>query len=79
MRLQSFLDRVEIRRRNFLGKRDFPYDNKIIFQDFQPLVYDSGDYEPALDMAAKMIDYDTFRRETQPRVAFRQSDFRQAL
>jgi carbon-monoxide dehydrogenase large subunit len=61
------MDRVEIRRRNFLGKRDFPYDNKIIFQDFQPLVYDSGDYEPALAMAAKMIDYDKFRREDQPR------------
>ena len=61
------MDRVEIRRRNFLGKRDFPYDNKIIFQDFQPLVYDSGDYEPALAMAAKMIDYDNFRREAQPK------------
>src|SRR3954469_14402393 len=61
------IDRVEIRRRNFIGKRDFPYDNKIIFQDFQPLVYDSGDYEPALDLAAKMIDYDKFRREDQPK------------
>src|SRR4051812_381813 len=61
------IDRVEIRRRNFLGKRDFPYDNKIIFQDFQPLVYDSGNYEPALDMATRMIDYDKFRREDQPR------------
>ena len=61
------IDRVEIRRRNFLGKRDFPYDNKIIFQDFQPLVYDSGDYEPALAMAARMIDYEKFVREDQPR------------
>jgi aerobic carbon-monoxide dehydrogenase large subunit len=61
------MDRVEIRRRNFIGKRDFPYDNKIIFQDFQPLTYDSGDYEPALDMATKMIEYDKFRREDQPR------------
>jgi carbon-monoxide dehydrogenase large subunit len=61
------IDRVEIRRRNFIGKRDFPYDNKIIFQDFQPLTYDSGDYEPALEMAAKMIEYDKFRREEQPR------------
>jgi len=62
------IDRVEIRRRNFLKPRDFPHDHKIIFQDFQPLVYDSGNYEPALALAAEMIGYERFVREEQPRL-----------
>jgi aerobic carbon-monoxide dehydrogenase large subunit len=61
------LDRIEIRRRNFLRPRDFPHDHEIIFQDFQPLVYDSGNYEPALAMAAEMIGYEKFVRDEQPR------------
>ncbi|HEY6220407.1 MAG TPA: xanthine dehydrogenase family protein molybdopterin-binding subunit, partial [Gemmatimonadaceae bacterium] len=61
------IDRVEIRRKNFLAPRDFPHDHKIIFQDFQPLVYDSGNYEPAMAMATKMIDYDRFIRDEQPK------------
>ena len=62
------IDRVEIRRRNFIDKRDFPYDNKIIFQDFKPLVYDSGDYEPALKQAVELIGYEKFIQEEQPRL-----------
>jgi CO/xanthine dehydrogenase Mo-binding subunit len=38
------IDRVEIRRRNF-SVRTIPAQPRIIFQDFQPLVYDSGNYE----------------------------------
>ncbi len=62
------IDRVEIRRRNFLDPKDFPHDHEIIFQDFQPLVYDSGNYEPALKQAAELIGYDRFIREEQPRL-----------
>jgi CO/xanthine dehydrogenase Mo-binding subunit len=62
------LDRLEIRRRNFIRPSDFPYDNRIIFQDFQPLVYDSGNYEPALEKAAEMIGYQRFVRDEQPRL-----------
>ncbi len=61
------MDRVEIRRRNYLESGDFPYDHKVIFQDFKPLVYDSGDYGPALDDAVRMIGYDSFIREEQPK------------
>ncbi len=60
------IDRVEIRRRNYLKPGQFPYDHRIIFQDFQPLVYDSGDYAPALEDAARMIGYERFVREDQP-------------
>ena len=54
------IDRVEIRKRNLLKPEDFPYNHEIIFQDFNPLVYDSGDYLPAFEKAAEMIGYDAF-------------------
>ena len=60
------IDRAEIRRRNFLAPGDFPHDHEILYQDFAPLVYDSGNYEPALDKALQMIDYDRFETEQQP-------------
>ena len=60
------LDPAEIRRRNFLRPEDFPVDNEIIYQDFAPLVYDSGNYEPILDKALAMIGWEQFRREEQP-------------
>lgn len=55
------LDPAEIRRRNFLPPQGFPHDNQVIYQDFAPLVYDSGNYLPVLERALKMIDYDAFR------------------
>jgi len=60
------IDKAEIRRRNLLPPDSFPHNHQIIFQDFAPLVYDSGNYEPILDKAKEMIDYDRFFRETQP-------------
>jgi len=57
----------EIRRRNFIPPDEFPYDNKLIYQDFTNLVYDSGDYEPSLDSALEMIGYDEFVNEIQPK------------
>jgi carbon-monoxide dehydrogenase large subunit len=60
------LDVNEIRRRNYIAPDAFPYDNEIIFQDFKPLVYDSGNYAPALDKALEMIGYQEFIEEIQP-------------
>jgi carbon-monoxide dehydrogenase large subunit len=51
------LDVTEIRRRNFLSPDAFPHNHEILFQDFAPLVYDSGDYEPALDKLIEMLGY----------------------
>jgi CO/xanthine dehydrogenase Mo-binding subunit len=59
------LDRNEIRRRNYIKPEAFPCNNEIIYQDFEPLVYDSGNYEPVLDQALKLIDYDTFLESEQ--------------
>jgi len=62
------LDRAEIRRRNFIPPDAFPYNNEIIYQDFAPLSYDSGNYGPVLDKALAMIDYHRFLAEEQPRL-----------
>ena len=62
------IDRAEIRRKNFLSPADFPHNHQIIFQDFAPLTYDSGNYEPTLDKAMEMIDYERFIAEEQPRL-----------
>jgi len=62
------LDVVEIRRRNYLPPEAFPHDNQIIYQDFAPLVYDSGNYQPIMDKALELVGYDKFVRETQPRL-----------
>jgi len=61
------VDRAEIRRKNLLRPDQFPFNNEILFQDSAPLTYDSGDYEPALEEALKVIDYKRFVREEQPR------------
>ncbi len=57
------MDRAEIRRINFIPPDAFPYDNQIIYQDFAPLVYDSGNYQPILDKALKAIGYKQFLEE----------------
>lgn len=62
------IDIAEIRRRNFIAPDAFPYDNQIIYQDFAPLLYDSGNYEPVLDKALEMIGYDEFIATTQPQM-----------
>ena len=55
------MDPLELRRRNFIPPDQFPYNNKVIFQDFTELTYDSGDYEPVLDKARAMIGWDEWQ------------------
>jgi carbon-monoxide dehydrogenase large subunit len=62
------IDRTEIRRRNFIPPEDFPHNHEIIYQDFAPLTYDSGNYEPILDQAVERIGYREFVDEIQPRM-----------
>lgn len=50
-------DPAEFRRKNFIGKDQFPYQTPVA------LSYDSGDYEPALDRALEMVDYRQFRQD----------------
>ncbi len=62
------IDRAEIRKRNYLPNDVFPYDNIIIDQAFESFVIDSGDYLPAMEKALKMIDYEKFTQEEQPKL-----------
>jgi carbon-monoxide dehydrogenase large subunit len=62
------IDPAEIRRRNLIPKDAFPYNNEIIYQDFAPLQYDSGNYEPVLDKALAAIGYDQFVGQEQPKL-----------
>lgn len=62
------MDRIEIRRRNFLRPEEFPHDHVIIYQDFAPLYYDSGNYAPVMDQTLERIGYERFLREEQPRL-----------
>ncbi len=57
------LDRVEIRRRNMIPPHAFPYRNEVIYQDFAPLTYDSGNYGPILDKALDAIGHAGFAAE----------------
>jgi aerobic carbon-monoxide dehydrogenase large subunit len=50
------MDPVEFRRKNLIPK----FENHTVATG---IIYDSGDYVPALDKALKMIDYDGFRKE----------------
>lgn len=49
------MDPAEFRRQNFIAPDAFPHETPVA------VVYDSGDYEPALDAALEMVGYDEFR------------------
>lgn len=61
------LDRAEIRRRNYISPDAFPHHHEIIYQDFAELVYDSGNYQPALEQALEKIGWKDFLEHEQPR------------
>ncbi len=50
-------DPVEVRRKNFPQPKDFPYATPT------GLIYDSGDYDKALDLALQKSDYKKLRRD----------------
>jgi carbon-monoxide dehydrogenase large subunit len=51
------IDAVELRRKNFIGKAQFPYKSKLGF------TYDSGDYHKTLDKALEQIGYQDLLKE----------------
>jgi len=51
------IDPAELRRRNFIRADQFPYTSATGF------IYDSGNYEPALDLALEKVGYDELRAE----------------
>jgi carbon-monoxide dehydrogenase large subunit len=57
------MDPVELRRKNFVRKDQFPYPSPLGF------VYDSGDYHATLEKALTAIGYDDLRKEQAERRA----------
>jgi carbon-monoxide dehydrogenase large subunit len=55
------VDPAELRRRNFIRPEQFPYRSATGF------VYDSGDYQRALDLALEKLGYDELRAEQRRR------------
>ncbi len=53
---ETGIDRIEIRRRNFIPSDAFPYATPVA------LTYDSGDYEATLQQALERADYDGFEQ-----------------
>jgi len=53
---ETGIDRVEIRRRNFIQPSQFPYQTPVALQ------YDSGDYGATLDQALKRADWAGFEK-----------------
>jgi carbon-monoxide dehydrogenase large subunit len=51
------LDPVEVRRRNWIGHEEFPYET------IAGLTYDSGNYEAATEKALELFEYDKLRAE----------------
>jgi carbon-monoxide dehydrogenase large subunit len=51
------MDPLELRRKNFIPKEDFPADVAV------GITYDSGDYHGSLDKLLQNLDLDSFRRE----------------
>ena len=51
------MDPVELRRKNFIDKNEFPYQTPVAFQ------YDSGDYDAVFDKATKVANYSKMRAE----------------
>jgi carbon-monoxide dehydrogenase large subunit len=51
------IDAVELRRKNFIRKDQFPYPSRLGF------TYDSGDYQKTLDLALQKIGYDDLLKE----------------
>jgi carbon-monoxide dehydrogenase large subunit len=50
------MDPIEIRRKNFIPKEEFPYQTPVAF------MYDSGDYQRLFDEAVKLADYQGMRK-----------------
>ncbi len=51
------MDPAELRRKNFIGKEQFPYTSALGWE------YDSGDYHTAMDQAMKTVGYAQLREE----------------
>jgi aerobic carbon-monoxide dehydrogenase large subunit len=57
------LDPLQVRRRNFIQPDQFPWDTGLIYQDWAPCKYDSGNYPELANRLERLLDLDRVRRE----------------
>lgn len=57
------MDKVEVRRRNLVGKHEFPYRRDGLAFAGYPVELDSGDYEAQLDQILDAVGYQAFAKE----------------
>ena len=57
---ELYIDRLEVRSRNFIAPEEFPWDVGLVYQDGGPTKYDSGNYAAGLDKLKVMLDYENF-------------------
>lgn len=69
---QIGIDRLELRRRNFVQPEQMPYATGLMFRDNSPMVYDSGDYPATQAKAVELARLDDFHtRQAEARRAGR--------
>src|SRR5205085_7478705 len=49
------LEPAEVRRRNMIRAEEMPYRVPLLYRDGEPIVYDSGDYPRALELALEAV------------------------
>jgi len=49
------LEPAEVRRRNMIRAEEMPYSVGLLYRDGEPIVYDSGDYPRALELALEAV------------------------
>jgi carbon-monoxide dehydrogenase large subunit len=59
--LEIGMDQAEFRRKNFIKKEQMPY------QTATGWIYDSGDYDKAMDVALEKLGYDELRKDVEQR------------
>lgn len=57
------LDPLAVRRRNFIQPEEFPWDTGLIYQDWAPCKYDSGNYPELARRLEALLDVGKVRRE----------------
>jgi len=49
------IEPAELRRRNMIRAEEMPYSVGLLYRDGEPIVYDSGDYQRALELALEAV------------------------
>jgi len=63
------LDPIDVRKRNFIQPDEFPWDTGLIYQDWAPCIYDSGNYPALATKLEGLVDIPAFRAQQRQALA----------